>query len=58
MDDEPIEFAEECPDSPGVLAFETIQDTMDEADAESSYKELLDWMHYLAQYKEQHGNAP
>src|SRR6201994_3753621 len=55
-EDEPIEYAEEHPDEPDALAFETIQDPMDEADAESSYKELLDWMRYLAQHKEQRGH--
>src|ERR1700760_106263 len=55
MDEDPIEYADERPESPGALAFETVQDPMDEADAESSYKELLDWMRYLAQHKEQRG---
>jgi len=54
-EDEPIEYAEEHPDEPDALAFVTVQDPMDEADAESSYKELLDWMRYLAQHKEQRG---
>src|ERR1700759_4104914 len=52
MDEDPIEYTDERPESPGALAFETVQDPMDEADAKSSYKELLDWMRYLAQHKE------
>src|ERR1700759_742969 len=55
MDEDPIEYADERPESPDALAFETVQDPMDEADAESSYKEVLDWMRYLAQHKEQRG---
>src|ERR1700756_816227 len=54
-EDEPIEYAEEHPDEPDALAFVTVQDPMDDAEAESSYKELLDWMRYLAQHKEQRG---
>jgi hypothetical protein len=38
---------------PDPLAFATAEDALDDDEAESSYKELLDWMRYIAQHKEQ-----
>jgi hypothetical protein len=55
MDEDPIEYADEPLDEPDALAFETADKPLDDAEAESSYKELLDWMCYLAQHKEQRG---
>src|ERR1700760_4915974 len=55
MEEDPIEVAEEHADEPDELAFYTAPNAMDDAEAESSYKELLDWMRYLAQHKEQRG---
>jgi hypothetical protein len=40
-------------DSEDPLAFTTVEDDLDEVEAESSFKELLDWMRYLAQHQGQ-----
>ena len=40
---------------PDPLAFTTVEDEIDDDEAESSFKELLDWMRYLAQHKGQRG---
>jgi hypothetical protein len=37
------------------LAFTTVDEAIDDEEAASSFKELLDWMRYLAQHKEQRG---
>ena len=40
---------------PDPLTFTTVEDALDDHEAESSFKQLLDWMRYLAQHKEQRG---
>src|SRR6266568_1683653 len=40
---------------PDPIAFTTVDTTLNDDEAESSFKELLDWMRYLAQHKEQRG---
>src|SRR6201994_4290409 len=37
------------------LSFATVEEKMDDADAESSFQELIDWLRYLAQHQEQRG---
>ena len=37
------------------LSFATVEEDMDDEEAESSFKELLDWMRYLGQYKGRRG---
>ena len=41
--------------APDPLAFTTVEDALDDDEAESSYNQLLDWMRYIAQHKEQRG---
>ena len=56
MEEDPIEYADEKPyyhdDS---LAFASVEEDMDDEEAESSFKELLDWIRYLAQHQGQRG---
>src|SRR6266704_1094967 len=40
---------------PDSIAFTTVDTALNNAEAESSFKEILDWMRYLAQHKEQCG---
>src|SRR6201995_1155499 len=37
------------------VSFATLEDDMDDEEAESSFKELLDWMRYLGQYQGRRG---
>ena len=43
----------DTPDDP--VAFTTVEDDLPDEEVASSFKELLDWMRYLAQHKEQRG---
>ena len=52
-----LEYADAPADSTPAptLSFATVEEKMDDADAESSFQELIDWLRYLAQHQEQRG---
>src|ERR1700759_736890 len=54
-EDHPHDRGPNPPLDDDTTAFATVEDDMDDDEAESSFKELLDWMRYLAQYKGQRG---
>src|ERR1700759_1549047 len=43
------------PSHANTLSFATVEEPMDDADAESSFQEMIDWLRYLAQHQEQRG---
>src|ERR1700760_3417863 len=58
VSEEPVLEYADAPAPPShanTLSFATVEEPMDDADAESSFQEMIDWLRYLAQHQEQRG---